>query len=147
MFDIQAAMGLRQMDKLDAMQERRKYIAQAYNEAFGNYEQLIIPKVASYTEHSWHLYVLQLDLNKLTIDRDEFIELMNEENIGTSVHFIPVHLMSYYKDNYGYKNGDFPVTESYFERIISLPLYPKMSDEDVEDVINAVTRIIKQHTK
>lgn len=147
MFDIQAAMGLRQMDKLDAMQERRKYIAQVYNEAFSKYEQLIIPKVASYTDHSWHLYVLQLDLNKLTIDRDEFIELMNEENIGTSVHFIPVHLMSYYKENYGYKNGDFPVTESYFDRIISLPLYPKMSNDDVADVIDAVTKIIKKHTK
>lgn len=147
MFDIQAALGLRQMDKLPAMQERRMEIKNQYNEAFNKLDGVLTPNVADYTEHSWHLYVLRLDLEKLTIDRDKFIELMAEENIGTSVHFIPVHLMGYYKNTYGYKEGDFPVTENYFDTIVSLPLYPKMSDQDVQDVVNAVEKIISSHKK
>lgn len=147
MFDIQAALGLRQLDKIDRMQNRRFEIVKAYNDTFGAMPQLIIPKAASYTTHSWHLYVLQLDLSKLTIDRDKFIEEMGNENIGVSVHFIPVHLMSYYVNTYGYKRGDFPITESYFDRIVSLPLYPTMSDEDMEDVIYAVKRIVEKYSK
>lgn len=147
MFDIQAALGLKQLEKLDKMQQRREEIAKAYNDVFGAMPQLIIPKAADYTKHSWHLYVLQLDLTKLTINRDEFIEEMGNENIGVSVHFIPVHLMSYYVNTYGYKEGDFPITESYFERIVSLPLYPSMTDEDVEDVIFAVKRIVEKNSK
>lgn len=147
MFDIQAALGLRQMDKLPAMQERRMEIKNQYNEAFNKLDGVLTPNVADYTEHSWHLYVLRLDLEKLTIDRDKFIELLAEENIGTSVHFIPVHLMGYYKNTYGYKEGDFPVTENYFDTIVSLPLYPKMNDQDIQDVINAVEKIISDHKK
>ncbi len=72
---------------------------------------------------------------------------MAEANIGTSVHFIPVHLMSYYRETYGYKEGDLPIAENYFDTIVSLPLYPKMTDEDVQDVINVVTDIIKENHK
>lgn len=147
MFDIQAALGLKQLEKIERMQSRRKEIAKKYNEAFKDVEALKTPITKDYCDHAWHLYVLQLNLDKLTIDRDKFIEEMSEENIGTSVHFIPVHLMSYYRENFGYKEGDFPVTESYFERIVSLPLYPKMSDEDVEDVIYAVKRIVDKYKK
>ncbi len=147
MFDIQAALGLRQMDKLPVMQARRLEIEKEYNEAFNRLDGVITPKVADYTDHSWHLYVLRLDLEKLTIDRDKFIELMAEENIGTSVHFIPVHLMSYYRNTYGYKEGDFPVAEKYFDTIVSLPLYPRMNNQDVQDVINAVEKIISSHKK
>lgn len=147
MFDIQAALGMTQMDKLSGMQARRKEIVKAYKEAFENLDAVTIPYEAEYTTHSWHLYVLRLNLDKLTIDRDRFRELMSEANIGTSVHFIPVHLMSYYADTFGYKEGDFPVTEDYFNRIISLPLYPKMTDQDVEDVIAAVTYIVTEYHK
>lgn len=145
MFDIQAALAKTQLDKLDLMQQRRKEIVKAYNEAFGCVKGVKIPVVREYTTHSWHLYVLRLDIEYLTIDRDKFIELMGEANIGTSVHFIPVHLMSYYKDNYGFKAGDLPATEKYFESVVSLPLYPKMTDGDVQDVIEAVTAIINSH--
>lgn len=145
MFDIQAALAKTQLDKLDLMQQRRKEIVKAYNEAFGCVKGVKIPVVREYTTHSWHLYVLRLDFEYLTIDRDKFIELMGEANIGTSVHFIPVHLMSYYKDNYGFKAGDLPTTEKYFESVVSLPLYPKMTDGDVQDVIEAVTAIINSH--
>lgn len=147
MFDIQAALAKTQMDKLPAMQARRKEIVKAYKEAFKDLDSISLPGEAEYTTHSWHLYVVRLNLDKLTIDRDKFIELMAEANIGTSVHFIPVHLMSYYRENYGYKEGDFPVTEEYFNRILSLPLYPKMTDDDVQDVINAVTSILTKYHK
>ena len=147
MFDIQAALAKTQMDKLDFMQERRKEIINAYNEAFNKLDGVKTPMVREYTTHSWHLYVLRLELDKLTIDRDRFIELMGEDNIGTSVHFIPVHLMSYYRNNYGCKEGDLPLTEKYFETIVSLPLYPKMTDKDVKDVIDTVTSIISINHK
>lgn len=147
MFDIQAALAKTQMNKLNEMQDRRKEIVGAYNEAFSRVDGIKVPVVRAYTTHSWHLYVIRLDLDKLTIDRDRFIELMNEANIGTSVHFIPVHLMSFYKDNYGCREGDLPLTEKYFDSIVSLPLYPKMSNEDVEDVIGAVIHIINNNHK
>lgn len=147
MFDIQAALAKTQMNKLNEMQDRRKEIVGAYNEAFSRVDGIKVPVVRAYTTHSWHLYVIRLDLDKLTIDRDRFIELMNEANIGTSVHFIPVHLMSFYKDNYGCREGDLPLTEKYFDSIVSLPLYPKMTNEDVEDVIGTVTHIIENNHK
>ncbi|KEZ85454.1 pyridoxal phosphate-dependent aminotransferase [Clostridium sulfidigenes] len=147
MFDIQAALAKTQMNKLSAMQDRRKEIVKKYEEGFSMLDGIKLPPEADYTTHSWHLYVVRLELDKLTIDRDKFIELMGEANIGTSVHFIPVHLMSYYRENFGYKEGDFPVAESYFDTILSLPLYPKMTDEDVQDVINTVTHIISNYHK
>ncbi len=147
MFDIQAALAKTQMNKLSAMQDRRKEIVKKYEEGFSRLDGIKLPPEEDYTTHSWHLYVVRLELDKLTIDRDKFIELMGEANIGTSVHFIPVHLMSYYRENFGYKEGDFPVAESYFDTILSLPLYPKMTDEDVQDVINAVTHIISNYHK
>lgn len=147
MFDIQAALAKTQMDKLDFMQARRKEIVKAYNEAFNRLDGVKIPIEREYTTHSWHLYILRLELDKLTIDRDKFIELMGEANIGTSVHFIPVHLMSFYRNNYGCKEGDLPLTEKYFDSIVSLPLYPKMTDRDVKDVIDVVTSIINSNHK
>lgn len=147
MFDIQAALAKTQMNKLAFMQDRRKEIVKKYEEAFSKLDGIKLPPEADYTTHSWHLYVIRLELDKLTIDRDRFIELMGEANIGTSVHFIPVHLMSYYRETYGYKEGDLPVAESYFDTIVSLPLYPKMTDEDVQDVINAVADIINENRK
>ncbi|WP_346898088.1 DegT/DnrJ/EryC1/StrS family aminotransferase [Clostridium sp. UBA7503] len=147
MFDIQAALAKTQMNKLSAMQDRRKEIVKKYEEGFSALDGIKLPPEADYTTHSWHLYVVRLELDKLTIDRDKFIELMGEANIGTSVHFIPVHLMSYYREHFDYKEGDFPVAESYFDTILSLPLYPKMTDEDVQDVINAVTHIISNYHK
>jgi len=147
MFDIQAALAKTQMNKLSAMQDRRKEIVKKYEEGFSRLDGIKLPPEEDYTTHSWHLYVVRLELDKLTIDRDKFIELMGEANIGTSVHFIPVDLMGYYRENFGYKEGDFPVAESYFDTILSLPLYPKMTDEDVQDVINAVTHIISNYHK
>ncbi len=147
MFDIQAAMGLRQLERLEDMQARRLKIAARYQEAFGQMDAIDLPEVPEYTTHSWHLYVIRVVPELLTIGRDEFIEELNARNVGTSVHFIPVHLMSAYRNRFGYKEGDFPNTEKHFDRIISLPLYPTMTEEETEYVIDAVADIIEKHHK
>lgn len=147
MTDIQAALGLTQLAKLEAMQKRRQEIAGIYNEEFAELPELELPAQNSYSRHAWHLYVIRLKLERIAVDRAEFIQLLNEENIGTSVHFIPVHLHPYYRDRYGYKRGDFPMAEAVYDRIISLPLYPRMSSADVRDVINAVSRVIAKVRK
>jgi dTDP-4-amino-4,6-dideoxygalactose transaminase len=144
MTDIQAALGLSQLAKLEKLQGIRSDIKEQYNEAFAKLPELEIPVELDYARHAWHLYIIKLNLDELSIDRAQFIEELKAENIGTSVHFIPVHLHPYYQETFGSKRGDFPQAESTFDRIISLPLYPKMSPEDVADVINAVKRIVEK---
>ncbi|WP_080832541.1 DegT/DnrJ/EryC1/StrS family aminotransferase [Cohnella massiliensis] len=144
MFDLQAAIGIRQLERLGEMQKRRENIASMYNKAFANVPGLLLPTASeSTTIHSWHLYIIKINSEKTRINRNEFIEELNKRNIGTSVHFIPVHYMSAYKNRFGYKQGDFPVAEKWFESIVSLPLYPKMSDSDVQYVIDSVSEIIE----
>ncbi|MHB1653251.1 MAG: DegT/DnrJ/EryC1/StrS family aminotransferase [Desulfitobacteriaceae bacterium] len=144
MTDIQAGLGLTQLAKLERMQGIREEIAGRYNEAFGKMAELEIPVELDYARHPWHLYILKLNLDKLSIDRAQFIEELKAEKIGTSVHFIPVHLHPYYRETYGYKRGDFPQSEATFDRILSLPLYPKMSAQDTQDVIEAVQRVVER---
>jgi UDP-4-amino-4,6-dideoxy-N-acetyl-beta-L-altrosamine transaminase len=145
MTDIQAAMGLHQLDKLSRfLQVRSRYVAR-YNEAFGEMPEIYTPVVNDGVCHAWHLYVIQLDQDRLTINRAQFIEALRAENIGTSVHFIPVHLHPYYRDTFGFKRGDYPRAERVYDRILSLPLYPKMTERDVEDVITAVKRVVARH--
>ena len=147
MFDIQAALGLKQLSRLEDMQARRLRIAARYQEAFGKCDALDPPFVPSYTTHCWHLYVLRIVPEQLTIDRDQFIVELNNRNVGTSVHFIPVTHMSYYVNRFGFKPGDFPNTDKHFDRIISLPLYPTMTDEQVQYVIDAVLDIVQTYHK
>lgn len=141
MTDIQASLGLQQLKELGIFQKRREEIAKAYNEAFFDLDAIESPFVKPDVKHAWHLYVIKIVPEKFKLDRDQFIEALKAEKIGTSVHFIPVHLHPYYRETFGFKRGDFPVTEKTYERVISLPLYPKMSDEDIEDVIEAVRRL------
>jgi dTDP-4-amino-4,6-dideoxygalactose transaminase len=147
MFDIQAALGLKQLSRLEDMQARRLRIAARYQEVFGKCDALDPPFVPSYTTHCWHLYVLRIVPEQLTIDRDQFIVELNNRNVGTSVHFIPVTHMSYYVNRFGFKPGDFPNTDKHFDRIISLPLYPTMTDEQVQYVIDAVLDIVQTYHK
>lgn len=142
MTDIQAALGMTQLAKLDRMQKRREEIIAQYNIEFAAMPELEIPADREYMVHGWHLYIIRLNLDKISIDRNRFIEMLSEENIGTSVHFIPVHMHPYYAETFGLKPDDYPEANKAFQRIISLPLYPKMSDRDVNDVIQAVKRII-----
>jgi dTDP-4-amino-4,6-dideoxygalactose transaminase len=143
MSDIMAGLGLSQLAKLERMQEKRKEIADYYQVEFGKLPELEIPVERDYARHAWHLYIIKLNLDKLNIDRGRFIEELKKENIGTSVHFIPLHIHPYYRDKYGYKPEDFPVAKGVFERNISLPMYPKMSEQDARDVVDAVRRVIE----
>lgn len=141
MTDVAASLGIHQLKKAKEFQERREWIAGQYDKAFAG-----LPMQTPFVRHpedthSWHLYVLQLDLSALSVDRDRFIELMAEKNIGTSVHFIPLHLHPYWRDRYNYKPDDFPVALDVFTRAMSLPIYPKMTDQDVERVISAVKSV------
>jgi dTDP-4-amino-4,6-dideoxygalactose transaminase len=145
MTDIQAAMGLHQLERLEGFIETRARYARMYNDAFRDMPELQIPLVNTGLRHAWHLYVIQLNQDRLTINRAQFIDALRAENIGTSVHFIPVHLHPYYRRTYGYNRGDYPNTERIYDRIISLPLYSKMSEEDVQDVIDAVKRVVVGH--
>ncbi|ACI18597.1 DegT/DnrJ/EryC1/StrS family aminotransferase [Dictyoglomus thermophilum] len=147
MTDIQASIGLWQLNKLENFQRRRREIVNMYNSAFKDIEALRTPIERPEVEHSWHLYVLRLNLEMLRIDRNQFIEELKNRNIGTSVHFIPIHLHPYYRDKYGFKPNDFPVAYENYLKIISLPLYPRMSNEDVYDVIEAVIDVVKKYRR
>jgi len=143
--DIQAALGLHQLRRLDAMQRRRHAIVAQYDEALGSLPEIETPKERPGVQSAWHIYLLRLHLDRLRINRNEFIDELRRRNIGTSVHFIPVHHHSYYRKKYGFQPGDFPVAERQFERILSLPLSPAHTDQDVADVIEAVTDVVRTH--
>ena len=147
MTDIQAAIGLHQLRKLPQFQVRRREIVGRYTQAFSQFQELQTPIERPEVEHAWHIYALRLNLEGLTIDRDQFIRELTARNIGTSVHFIPIHLHPYYRDKYGYKPEDFPVAYRNFQRLISLPLNLRMSDEDVADVIDAVLDVVSAHRR
>lgn len=142
MTDIQAALGTSQMKKLDSFIERRKQIIFAYNAAFKNIQELIVPYQNIDVDSSWHLYVIQLQTELLNSSRKEVFEMLQQKNIGVNVHYIPVHTMPYYQE-LGYEVGSLPVAENIYEKIISLPLFPSMSEKDVEDVISAVKEVIE----
>lgn len=143
MTDIQAALGLHQLRKLAAFHARRREIACQYNAAFREYDELEPPTERSDVEHAWHLYVLRLNRERMGINRDDFVREMNGRNIGCSVHFIPIHLLQYYREKYRYRPEQFPVALREFDRIVSLPLSPRMTDEDVDDVISSIKAVIE----
>ena len=146
MTDIQAAIGLHQLRKLPEFHRRRKEIAARYDQGFRELDELEIPVEQNWAEHARHLYVLRLGLDRLTISRDAFVNELRRRNIGTSVHFIPVHLFTYYRERYQYSPQDFPIASAEFQRIVSLPCSPAMSDDDVENVIAAVTSVIEENS-
>ena len=147
MTDIQAALGLWQLRKLARFQQRRREVVDAYRRGFAGEDALELPVERPTVEHAWHLYVLRLRLDALEIGRDRFIEELTTRNIGTSVHFIPIHVHPYYRDRYGYAPDDFPVAYASFCRMFSLPLHPQLSDQDVADVIEAVLDVVRAHRR
>ncbi len=142
MTDMQASLGIHQLAKFEQFQDIRRRHAELYTDELRDVVGVTTPYVRSGVQHAWHLYTILIDEKVLGIDRARFIELLNGEGIGTSVHFIPLHLHPYYRRTYGYERGDFPNAEHVYDRIISLPLYPSMSEDDVWDVINAVRKIV-----
>jgi dTDP-4-amino-4,6-dideoxygalactose transaminase len=141
MTDIAAALGLAQLRKAERMFRRREEIARSYTEQFASIPELQVPTTPAYSTHAWHLYMLRLNMERLSIDRATFVQRLREHNIGVSVHFIPLHLHPYYRETYGYVPADFPVAYREYLREISLPIYSTMSDDDVDSVIAAVADI------
>lgn len=134
--DINAALGLVQLKKQDMLRKRRAGIAMRYNEAFRDCANIVTPHIKRDRETSWHLYVIKVE------NRDEIIEKLKSSGIGCSVHFIPIHKHPYYKEKYGYKDEEYPVANRVFEKSLSLPIYPDMSDAEVEYVITKVKEAV-----
>jgi dTDP-4-amino-4,6-dideoxygalactose transaminase len=145
MTDIQAALGIHQLRRLDDFIKTRQRYASLYTEAFADLPEVATALLHSDRNHVYHLYVIRLDLDRMAIDRAEFIEALKAHNIGASVHFIPVHLHPFYQGHFGYRRGDLPQAEAIYDQIVSLPLYPRMTETDVHDVIRAVRQIVAQH--
>ena len=147
MTDVQASLGLQQLKKLPLFQQRRREVANAYNAAFSRLPELQVPVERADVESALHIYALRLNLDQLSIDRRQFIEDLKARNIGASVHFIPNHLHPYYRDKYGFQAEDFPVAYANYQRLVSLPLHPRLSEADVQDVIDAVTDVVACHRR
>jgi perosamine synthetase len=139
--DFACALGSEQLKKLDKNLSRRRDIASRYTGAFTEMPGVFHPAVRAGVKPAWHLYPIQLDPRKLTVDRAEIFRALRAENIGVNVHYIPVHLHPYYRERFGYKGGEFPIAEEAYFRLISLPMFHGMSDQDVEDVIAAVRKV------
>lgn len=146
MTDIQAALGTNQLKKIDKFVDIRKKYVSKYNEAFNQVSEIQTPYQDRYASSSWHLYIIRLDLKKLSGNRREIFEALLRANIGVNVHYIPVHLLPYYS-KLGYQRGLCPNAEKLYEEIITLPLFPAMTEQDVSDVITAVNRVINQFRK
>ena len=139
--DLASALGLSQLSKLDDNLSRRREIARRYNHALRELDAIMLPAVRDEINPAWHLYPIRLNLEKLTADRPKVFRALRAENIGVNVHYIPVHLHPYYRNRFGYRGGEFPVAENAYERLISLPMFHGMSDQDVEDVIAAIRKV------
>ena len=136
--DIQCALGLSQLKKLDLFIKRRRHITNIYNSAFANIEHVKLPVEPEGKKSSCHLYAMQIDFEELGKTRAAFINALKEKGIFTQVHYIPVHLQPFYTKRYGFKEKEYPVAERYYTKTISLPVYPGMTDEDLERVIYSV---------
>ena len=141
--DLQAAIGLHQLARVEPNLERRNQIWARYDEAFADLPVLVPAPQEPGTRHARHLYTLMLDLDRLSTDRDAFQAELHRRRIGTGIHYRALHLHAYYRDTHGYGRGDLPNAEWISDRTISLPLSPKLSDDDVDDVISAVTSILE----
>ena len=138
--DLQASLGLGQLRRLREFNEKRTRLAALYEKLFARVPEVETPTVRPEVESNWHLYVVRL--REAGISRDAFIAALRERGIGTAVHYLPVHYHPYYRERFGFGKGDYPVTEREFERLVSLPLFPLMSEADVERVVGAVEAIL-----
>jgi len=136
-----------QLRRCDELYAARAAIAARYDRAFADTPGLTTPVARPDVRHAWHLYIIRLDLDALAIDRAAFIRELHDLNIGASVHFIPLHLHPYYQRLIGHQPDDFPVALRLYERIVSLPIYPSMSQQDVDDVVDAVHAVVRRHRK
>lgn len=147
MSDVQCALALSQLGRRQEFLERRRSIAAAYDQALRGWEMLEIPWRETDTEPAWHLYAIRLNLGRLSVGRREVFEALRAENIGVQVHYIPVHLQPYYRNSFGFKRGDFPRAEQFYERELSLPIFPAMRDGDVRDVADGVRKVLTRYRR
>lgn len=147
MTDVAAAIGLAQLSRFDAMQRRRLRLARRYTSRLADEEAFETPATVPGTTHAWHLYILRLRPGVLRIGRDELIEILRTRGVGTSVHFQPLHLHSYYRRTFGYRPGDYPVTERESVRALSLPLYPGLGDGAVDRIAGILLEIARRHRR
>jgi len=146
--DFQCALGLAQLKKIDKFIQRGREIVKKYNSKFKDIPEIKIPEINPIDSNPvWHIYMIQLNLDRLKVERREIFEALRAENIGVNVHYIPIHLQPYYQKRFGYRRGDFPRAENYYSRAITLPLFPKMSDKDIDDVVAAVKKVINYYKK
>ena len=148
--DIQCALGLSQLRRLDEFIARRRQIVAHYNEALAGIPTLVTPGLrqpASRDHISWHLYTVQIDFEALGQTRTQVMTRLRQRGVGTQVHYIPVYLQPWYRQTYGYRPGMCPVAESYYRRALSLPLFPAMTDPDVERVIDGVKEVLAPRRK
>src|SRR5690606_17113233 len=138
MTDVQAAVGMQQLRKLDGFHARRREVVELYRAALGDDPGFELPSELPHASSAWHLFVLRLRPERLGMERDRFIEELKARNIGTSVHYRPLHMMTFYARKYGYRPEQFPVALDAFQRMVSLPLNPRLTDQDVDDVVTAV---------
>lgn len=144
MTDFQAAMGKSQLKKIDRFVERRRQIAECYISRLSDLQFISFQKVTAGSDSSWHIMVMLVDFERAGIDKNEFISDLRNEGIFTQVHYLPVHLHEYYRKNFGFKTGDFPVSEEYFLKALTIPLYPKMTDWEIEFVAGEIIKKNKQ---
>jgi dTDP-4-amino-4,6-dideoxygalactose transaminase len=145
--DMAAAIGLVQLDRWPEFHARRHLLAARYDAHFASLPEIQPLATRNGIEHARHLYPVLLDLERLTIDRSRFIEGLRAENIGTTVNFIPIHLHPYYRDEFGYSANQFPVASSTYPRLVTLPLYPRMEESDVDDVARALLKIVRHYSR
>lgn len=146
MSDIQAALGIHQLKELENFITRRNELASRYQEALSDWPEWTLPSIPSYSHrHSWHIYTPLLNPHIAGINRDDFMQAMREKNIGTGLHYRAVHLYPYYREQFGFKPGDFPRAENVADRIVSLPLFPDMTDAEYDKILDVMYGIF--HTK
>jgi dTDP-4-amino-4,6-dideoxygalactose transaminase len=147
MTDMAAALGISQLSRCDDFLRARLRCKTLYDEAFRSEPAIEIPVTRPAVEHAWHLYVIRIDPRQVRVGRDQIIALLKERNIGVAVHFIPLHLHPYYRKTYGYQPTDFPNANAAFEQIISLPIYPRLTELDINDVVSAIREILGEHRR
>jgi dTDP-4-amino-4,6-dideoxygalactose transaminase len=145
--DVLAAIGLAQLERFEEMQQQRRELVALYDSLLAAVPEVRRPQPRAGTTHAWHLYPIALELERLDCDRARFIQELRAENIGASVHFIPIHLHPYFRDQLGVRTGDFPVAEDAYRRAVTLPLFPDMTPRDVEDVVAAVRKVVGHYPR
>jgi len=136
--DFQCALGLSQLKKIGKFLKRRREIAAKYNKAFKNIKEIILPAEKDNVKSAWHIYPIQIKKG----NRKKIFDDLQKQGIGVQVHYMPLHLHPFYKKKFGYKKGNFPIAENYYKRAITLPLFPKMTNKEVQYVINSVKKIL-----